>query len=200
MYSLKMQYDLIQAFSDKLFFTIQDVASAGGITVPSARILCVRYTRRGIFLRLKKNFYVLAQRWRQYSRDQFMMVANFLQVPSYISCMTALAFHEITTQVQQGFFESVSLKRSVRYAAGGIAFAYYKIKQPCYFDFVKSNGVFIATPEKACTDMLYLYSFGKYAFDASSLDLSKLDLQKLRQLLQAFPEKTRATARHLCGI
>jgi len=195
-----MQNESLQKLAEKRYFTTQDTAGVFQIKEPSARVLCSRYARKGIFLRLKKNFYVLDQNWKNFSREDLFSIANFLQVPSYISCMTALAFYEVTTQVQRAFTESVSLKRSVSYTIQGTVFNYYKIKRPYYFDFVKKGNVFIAAKEKAFFDMIYLYSFGKYAIDFSSLDLSKLDKQKLSGLIPAFPAKTQRIVKKICGI
>lgn len=95
--------------------------------------------------------------------------------------MTALFLYEITTQVQRNFFESASLKRSVRSDIKGIAFNFYKIKREYYFDFIKREDVFIATKEKAFIDIVYLYSFGKYKVDFSSLNFDRLDKNKISE-------------------
>jgi hypothetical protein len=74
------------------------------------------------------------------------------------------------------------------------------VQKPYYGDFVKTDGLFIATKEKAFLDAAYLYSFGKYSFDMDSLDLGKLDLKKLKGLLGVYPQKTKETVKRLCGI
>jgi predicted transcriptional regulator of viral defense system len=121
-----------------------------------------------------------------------------LQVPSYVSFMTALWVYGITTQVPRSFFESASLKRSRKFDIKGVVFNYYKLKKELYFEFTRRDNIFIATKEKAFLDTIYLYSFGKYKADLSSLDAGKLDKNKLRLLLKAFPRKTRLIAEKLC--
>ena len=79
-------------------------------------------------------------------------------------------------------------------------FSYVKLQSRCYGDFVKLDGMFIATKEKAFLDAAYLYSFGKYKFDVDSLDLKKLDLKKLTKQLKVYPQKTKDTVKRLCGI
>ena len=195
-----MDYGALQKLSGRLYFTAGDAAEIFNITIPSARVLCTRYVKRGIFLRLKKNFYVLDQNWKNISREDRLKIANFLQVPSYVSFMTALSLYEVTTQVQRDFFESASLKRSVRFDARGTVFNYYKMKKEYYFDFIKKDKIFIATPEKAFVDMVYLYSFGKYAVDFASLDVEKLDKGRLREITAVFPQKTRNIVRRVCRI
>ena len=86
---------------NRLFFSTQDVADTYGMTIPSAYVLCSRYVRPGTFIRLKKNLYVLERNWERYGKSEFFQICNFFQVPSYVSCMTALAYYGITTQVQR---------------------------------------------------------------------------------------------------
>ncbi len=195
-----MEYAKLQKLGQNLYFTVEDIAVLWGIKRTSARVLCNRYVGRGVFLRLKNNFYVLAQNWKNFSTADFFKLANFLQVPSYISFMTALAFYEVTTQVPRDFFQSAALKRSVSFNRAGVNFTFYKLKKEYYFDFIKKDNVFIATPEKALLDSLYLYSFGKYKLDLSALDFDKLNKSRLKRLLTAFPQKTRQVAKDICKI
>lgn len=195
-----MEYAKLQKLSQSLYFTVENITALWGIKRASARVPCNRYVRRGTFLRIKNNFYVLAQNWPNLSTADFFKLANFLQVPSYISFMTALAFYEVTTQVPRNFFESVGLKRSVSFNRAGVNFTFYKLKQAYYFDFIKKDNMFIATPEKALLDSLYLYSFGKYKLDFSAIDFDKLNKSRLKRLLKGFPLKTRKTVKKLCRI
>jgi predicted transcriptional regulator of viral defense system len=195
-----MRYPELRKLKSRLFFTVEDLRDLLGIKIESATVLCTRYTQRGIFVRLKKNFYVLSEAWEGFSNEDFLKLSNFLQVPSYVSFTTALSFYEATTQVQRNFFESASIKRSIRYNIKGTVFNYYKIQEKYYFDFIKKGEIFIATSEKAFMDSVYLYSFGKYKMDFSAVDIAKLDKKKLKELSEVYPEKTRGSLKRLCGI
>lgn len=195
-----MKFKEIQKLSTKLFFGVEDVARALNIKPESSRVLCSRYVKEGIFIRLKNNFYVLAQNWAPASREYFLRLANFLQVPSYVSFMSALSFYEVSTQVQRGFFESASLKRSRKFNIQGTAFVFYKLQKRLYFDFTKKQDIFIASKEKAFIDAAYLYSFGKYSLDRASLDLTKLDTHRVKEDLKPFPQKTKNIVTRLCRI
>jgi hypothetical protein len=59
-----------------------------------------------------------------------------------------------------------------------------------YFGFKKEKGFFIATPEKALLDALYLMSYGRYALDTSALDVAKLDRDKVKRISMEFPLRT----------
>lgn len=200
MLSKTMTYEQIKQLNSKLYFILTDLVNLLGIKRGSAQVLCSRYVKQGRFLRLKKDFYLTAQKWDSLTRDDFLKICNFLQVPSYISCMTALSIYGVTTQVQRGFYESVSLKRSRRFEVNQVQFNYYKLKKEFYFSFIKKDGVFIATPEKAFMDALYLYAFGKYKIDFNALDLEKLDKKRMVELVKFLPKKARLIAKKICKI
>jgi len=195
-----MKYPVLRKLRERLYFTIEDLQDLLGIKPGSARVLCTRYIRNGFFIRLKKNFYILTERWENLSREDFLKISNFLQVPSYISFLTALSLYEVTTQVQRDYFEGASLRRSVRFNIMGVTFNFYKLKKEYYFDFIKKGDIFIATREKAFIDSVYLYSFGKYKIDFSSLDLDKLDKIKIKKILRLYPQKTKNIVRKTCRI
>jgi len=191
---------LLDKLENKLFFSVSELADILGIKEDSARVFASRYVKKGIFVRLKRDFYVLKQNLNMYNKEQLFKIANFLQVPSYISFMTALGYYGITTQVQRNFFESAALRRSISFEPAGLIFNYYRIKKVLYFDFIRVNDFFISTKEKAFVDAVYLWSFGKYTIDFDSLDLDKLDKERLNSVIQPYPEKTKRMVRRLCSI
>lgn len=193
-----MDYQAIQKLGKKLYFTVQDMSSVAGITVESARVVCSRYVKKGLFLRIKNNFYVLDQSWGRFTELERLEISNYLQVPSYVSFMTALSYYEVTTQVMRGFVECACLKRSVSFDAKESKFNYIKIKREYYSGFIKKNGIFIASPEKAFIDSVYLASFGKYALDMDALDMRKLNRNAAKKIARVFPEKTRQRVERLC--
>ncbi len=197
---LSKNITLLQELSKKLYFTLDDVAQHFNLQPASARVLCSRYARQGVLVRVKKNIYTTIWCWESLTRLDLFKIANVLQVPSYISLMTALSYYEVTTQAQNNFQESVCLKRSISYSVREAVFNYVKLQPQYYGEFVKKDGLFIATKEKAFLDAAYLFSFGKYRFDLDSLDMRKLDLKNLKRLLKNYPQKTQDTVKRLCGI
>jgi hypothetical protein len=59
-----------------------------------------------------------------------------------------------------------------------------------YSGFSRTRGFFIAAPEKAFLDAVYLMSFGRYSFDIPSIDFSKLNREKIKYMARLFPLKT----------
>jgi predicted transcriptional regulator of viral defense system len=195
-----MRYIKLRKLNSRLYFTYEDVADVLGIGSNSAKVLCTRYSKIGLIIRLKKNLYTLKERWEKNSQEDFFKISNILQVPSYISLMTALSYYEITTQVQRGVIESVCVKRTLKKTIENTEFNFYKINRNLYFDFLKKDDFFIASKEKAFVDAVYLYSFGKYSFDFDSIDISKLDMKKIKKIIKVFPERTKQTLKKICKI
>jgi predicted transcriptional regulator of viral defense system len=175
---------------DKPYFSHEDVAAILGIKRCSAAVLCARYVKKGLFTRLKRDLYIRTEALAHLTIMDLFRIANLLQVPSYISLTTALSHHGVSSQVQRGFVESVCTKRSLTLDRAGTSFRYLKVKPALYGGFARDDGVFIASPEKAMLDALYLSSMGRYALDAASLDLEKLDRATLVGMTSHYPAKT----------
>jgi len=146
----------------KPYFGYEDIARVLNISPNSAKVAASRYVKAGILIRIKRNLYVLFENWAVMSLEQKFTIANLIQVPSYISLMTALGYYEITTQLQQDYIESVGVRRTKD-----------------------------AEPEKAFVDALYLQSLGRRSIDTSSLDVDKLDWPMVLQISKSFPKSTR---------
>jgi hypothetical protein len=142
--------------------------------------------------RLKRGLYARTEQLAYLDQIELFRIANFLQVPSYISLQTALSYHGITTQLQRGFFESISMKRTRAFEARPFAFHFTRIRPDLYGGFEKREGAFIALPEKALLDSLYLASLGRYSVDFSAVDMTKISRHVLVKLGRLFPLRTRA--------
>ena len=175
----------------KPYFGYEELARALGISEASARVAASRYAKQGLLVRLKRNVYVRRDVWESAGREQRFSLANVGQVPSYVSLMTALDYYEVTTQLQREIIESVALKRTREIRVDGTLFRYTKISGSLYSGFRKEKGFFIAIPEKALLDAIYLMSLGRYALDLSAMDRSRLDLEQLEALSARFPSRTR---------
>lgn len=168
-------------------FTLSDLADAMGIQRSSAKVFCSRYVAQGLLIRLKKNLYMRSEDWGRLQTTDLFGIANRLQVPSYISLTSALSYHEVTTQVQPGYLESITQKRTVQYEVEGIVFSYTRVQQTLYFGFEKVDGIFMASPEKALLDAMYLQSLGRYSLDMAALDMGKIRRDEWARLKKAFP-------------
>ncbi|MFC1876821.1 type IV toxin-antitoxin system AbiEi family antitoxin domain-containing protein [Thermodesulfobacteriota bacterium] len=176
---------------EKFYFGYEELARTLGISTASARVTASRYVQKGLLVRIKRNLYVLRESWVAATREEKFLVANLGQTPSYLSLMTALDYHNITTQIQRDFFESVATQRTKTLSAGGSVFRYSKISTDLYFGFEKKDGFFIANPEKALLDAVYLSSYGRYALDFSALDPKKISRSEMDRMSRQYPYRTR---------
>lgn len=174
----------------KLYFGYEELARTLGISAESGRVTAVRLVKQGALMRPKKNIYLLAERWDSLTRGEKFMLANLIQSPSYISLMTAMDYYEVTTQVQNNFIESVLIYRTKRIETEGVVFNYSRINKDLYSGFVKREGFFIALPEKAFLDALYLASLGRYAFDITSIDRARLNKSQIKKIAGLYPKRT----------
>jgi len=173
----------------KTYFHLQDLARTLNISADSARVTASRYVKAGLLIRLKRDLYVLAENWPMFSSEDKFLFANLIQSPSYVSLMTALSYYQISTQIQRDFIESIALKRTKTVHIKNMIFNYGTIQSPLFFGFIKKGNFFIAEPEKALLDALYLVSLGRYTLDLASIDFSKFDANKITQYAQKFSSK-----------
>jgi hypothetical protein len=186
----RMSYEDLLTIN-KALFTQYDVAHALCIRPTSAEVFCSRYVRKGLLMRLKRGLYARTETLGHLSQRDLFRIANILQVPSYISLITALTYWGITAPAEEGPFESISVKRTKTFGVGNLSFRYSKIRADLYREFMKNDGVFIALPEKALLDSLYLASIGRYNIDKFSFYLNKLDGGTLSDIATLYPQRAR---------
>ena len=184
--------------TNQLILSTSDISRILEISIESARVTASRYVRKGLIVRLKRDMYISTEKFRILElRDQFR-IANLLQTPSYISLTTALSYWEISTQQQQSFIESIALKRTKTVAVEMLTFSYILIKDACYNGFVQKGGFFIAAPEKALADAVYLASLGRYNLDASALNFNRIDVKKTEEFIKKTNRVTKSYWVKLC--
>lgn len=174
----------------KVYFGYEELARALGISKDSARVVASRYTKMGLLVRIKRNLYMRKETWNAATREIKFMVASLGETPSYISLMTALDYYGITTQMQRNFFESVAVQRTKTIYVVETVFRYSRISSSLYFGFIKKEDFFIALPEKALLDAVYLTSYGRYSLDFSSIDPEKIDKSEIEKLSRSYPQRS----------
>lgn len=168
---------------EKQVFNASDIANVLSISIKSAQVTASRYVSRGLLIRLKRDLFILPQRLQNATEEEIFYIANLLQTPSYISLTTALSFYELTTQQTPNFIESIASKRTTMFEAKNFQFNYSIVKDEFYFGFERRENYFIATPEKALADMIYLSSQGNYNADFEAVDLSGINKSEVKMIL-----------------
>lgn len=184
--------------SQKTMISTSDIANLLTLGKESAKVTATRYTRKGLLIRLKRDCYVPINKFEKFTETDFFKAANFIQVPSYISFITALSYYNITTQQQQNVFESVANKRTKNVLIKNAEFKYYLVKKEFYSGFILEDDFFIALPEKAFADIVYLTSLGKYNCDFEAINFKKLDKKKVSSFIQLTNKRTNLFWDKLC--
>lgn len=134
-----------------------------------------RWTGERRLIKLRQGWYTFPERTNSFADRMFC--ANNIYSPSYVSLFTALAYYEMIPESVTAITSISTLKtKSFRSEAG--VFDYYSVK-PSLFTGYKavvdrhSLPYFIATPEKAVLDLLYLHPEYDSLADAEDLRLDE---------------------------
>ena len=168
---------------DKVLLTGADVAKSFGITRKSAQVTASRYISSNLLIRLKRDLYILPGNFKHLNEEELFSIANLLQTPSYISLTTALSYYNLTTQQTPNFIESAALKRTKEIKIQNKMFSYSLLKNDFYFGFIRKDDFFIAAPEKALVDSIYLTAIGKYSADFDAIDFGKFSKREIKNIL-----------------
>lgn len=118
-----------------------------------------RWQDKGLIIRLRRGMYILNANDRKQTPNS-SFIANQLYAPSYVSLEYALSFYGIIPE-RAVEVTSVTTKKTARFKNELGAFIYRHIKPAAFRAFKAAkdaNGLafFIAEPEKAVVDFLYL--------------------------------------------
>ena len=118
-----------------------------------------RWQKQGLILKLKKGLYILNKNDRKINPSR-VFIANQLYSPSYISTEYALSFYELIPERVEDI-TSITTKKTISFKNDLGFFRYQHINIGCFVGFIQlkdENNLpfFIAEPEKAIVDFLYL--------------------------------------------
>lgn len=130
-----------------------------------------RWRRQGLIVKLKKGLYVLNEYDRRIVPSR-VFLANQLYPPSYVSTEYALGFYDlIPEKVVDVTSVTVKKTRKIKNMFGTFVYQHISLKAFKGLTQIKDeNGynIFIAVPEKAVVDFIYL---NLYRFRKDSLDI-----------------------------
>ncbi|MCL4547183.1 MAG: hypothetical protein M1495_01275 [Bacteroidetes bacterium] len=184
--------------SPKPIISTTDIATILSIGKESAKVTAARYTQKGLLVRLKRDFYIPLNKFEKFTEKDFFRAANILQVPSYISLVSALSYYNISTQQMQNVYESIALKRTKNARVKNVEFNFFLVKKDFYNGFTLEDNFFIATPDKAFADIVYLTYLGKYRCDFTAINFKRLDKKKVSSYIQLTNKRTKLFWDKLC--
>lgn len=175
---------------NKLIISIEDIAKVLSINKESAKVTANRYVKNGSLLRIKRDFYITSGKYEKLDEKELFQIANAIQLPSYISLTSALAYYSISTQQLRGIIESITTKKTNSVNVKEFSFNFILIKKNFYTGFKLEDDIFIALPEKALVDAVYLSSLGRYNCDFDAIDFSKLNKSKITGYIRDTNQRT----------
>ena len=174
---------------DKPFFNIADLEKIMGLkNRPSLYVTLNRLTAAGVLERLHRGVYRLSLRPLDAAR-----VANQLYRPSYLSFESALSRYGILSQVPYAVTFATS-RRSKKMNLGGIMIEFRQLRADLFFGYILENGIYLAEPEKALLDELYLVKRGKASISIDELRVEELSREKINKYIAPFPSYVKKEA------
>lgn len=168
----------------KTYFELHDLKKFYGGGKGSLKTLLSNWISRDIIQRIGKGYYAF-----NISGVDYLRLANELDKNSYISFEYALYYHNLTDQVPS-VVTSASKIRSKKILMSNWSFEYTHLKDNLFFGYALKDNIYIATPEKAIADLIYLISRGKRIAELDTLEIKKIDQKKLKDILKKFPNYT----------
>jgi len=175
---------------NKLFYTNADVVKITGLTPSSVSVLLNRLVRQKELIRLTSNCYILPER-----NSDLPLIANQLVFPSYLSFESALSLAGVLSQIPYTLTFATIFKTK-HLSLGDRKIEYRQIQSGLFQDYIqRTDGLWIAEPEKALFDLIYFTRLGKSKTDLSTLDYSKIDARRLEKMqCKFFPNREKNTS------
>jgi hypothetical protein len=150
--------ELLNIVEDEPVFETSLLLS-GGVDPVDVRRQLSRWAGRGRLYQLRRGLYALAPPYGKVRAHPFM-VANRMVRPSYVSLQSALAFHGLIPE-HVPVTTSITTGRPGEFETALGTFVYRHVQRSLFRGFreIVADGrqpAFVATPEKALLDLLYL--------------------------------------------
>ncbi len=177
--------------TNKTFFSINNLKKFYQNKQKSLPVLLSAWKKNNWIQNLGQGYYA----WKLSAVD-YLQLANVLDNTSYISFEYALYYYNLIDQVPS-VHTLATKKRSRSIKIGNQSAEYTHLKDDLFFNIELKNKIYIATPEKALIDLVYLISRGKRSVDLTTLDKDKINKNKLLKILKQFPGYTYKKAEEL---
>lgn len=176
---LKLYEKLISL--NKKYFTSREIARALEIKEQNRKVALYRLVQRKLLRRLRRNIYEI-----NFSPSDIVEVANSLYYPSYLSFIYCLGKLGMLNQIAYEI-EFATPNKTKRMEIRDRIVVFRQIKKELFFGYSLKDNIFIAEPEKALLDTLYIESKGLTTLNIEELNLSNLSKYKFLIMSKKFP-------------
>jgi len=170
---------------NKPFYSIADIEKITGVSRKSIYVTLNRLVEKGILERIGTGIYRLFT-----AKVSVEKIAGSLYMPNYLSFESALSRYGILNLVPYTltFATSRKTKRSV---IEGRDVEFRQVKKDLFWGYQMQGGIYVARPEKAFLDLVYLASRGIASIDLDEINLKKLSMTTVKEFSKRYPEYTR---------
>jgi predicted transcriptional regulator of viral defense system len=176
---------------DKRYLSGREIARALNINPGNRNVALSRLTKRKILRRLRRNLYEVILK-----PSDILEAANSIYQPSYLSFTYCLGKLGVLNQIAYEI-EFATPRKTKRIQIRGRDVVFRKIKKELFFGYTLKDNVFIAKPEKALLDTLYLKARGLTTINEKELNLKGIPKQEFLKMSKKFPLKVQQEARRL---
>ena len=167
---------------NKPYFTVADLEKVLTLPHKSLLVTLTRLVKAGVLIRIRRNLYTVFT-----SSCDVEKISNELYYPSYVSFETALSHYGILSQIPYTT-TLVTLRPSRKIEISGNEVEYSNLKKDLFFGYKNENGRYMAEPEKALLDELYMMSRGHKNINIEELDLRDIKIDKFVEYAKRFQE------------
>ena len=163
---------------------------AAGQSLAQVRLQLNRWVKDGRLIRLQKGTYMLAEPYRKLKPESFA-IANNLKSPSYVSLQSALSWYGLIPEFVPAVTSVTTVRPQVIQTLLG-RFEFRHIDKDFFWGYSEvklseKQNAFIALPEKALLDLVYLTADGdkkEFLEELRLQNFEKLDKDALRQFTE----------------
>lgn len=176
---------------NKPYFTVADLEKILGMRRDSLYVTLNRLVGSGVLIRLKRGVYQ-----PEFQGLELEKIANELYYPSYLSFESALSRYGILSQIPYTLTFATT-RRSKKLTLRTREVEYRQLKKEYFFGYILDDSLYVAEPEKAVLDQLYLLSIGKATSDISEWSLVGMEENKFLDYSKRFPKRVQDKANRL---
>ncbi len=166
----------------KPFYTISDLEKVTGQSRKSLYVALKRLADRGVLRRMGQGVYSLFT-----TPPNVEVAASSLYMPNYLSFEAALSRRGILTLIPYTLTFATT-RKTRRFAIEGRSAEFRQIKKELFWGYETEGGIYVAKPEKAFLDLVYLASRGNASVDLDEIDIDKLSQPRLKEFLKKYPD------------
>ena len=175
----------------KSFFSLSELKKIYRGSAISLKVLLSSWVKKKMIYHLGRGFYAFNA-----SKVDYLSLANTLDVNSYLSFEYALYYYSLIDQVPS-VITLATKARSKKIKMSNWVFEYTRIKNELFFGYDLKDKIYVATPEKALADLLYLIARGKRLAELDTLERKKINQKELVKILKKYPIYAAEKAREI---